>query len=222
MPLLLTQDDLRPLVDGPRFPRDAFAVIEHALRREHGADLGHALFLKFPLGAEDRAVQVYPLSSPLHGCFVRVSPVSEGPRPTADANLALHLDRETGEALALIATDDLSPLRTAAPVGVACRHLAPAGARILALIGSGLQARYQARAIQAAVPTLDTVRVFSPTPAHRERFAREMGERTGLSILAVDAARDAVEGADIVCVTAGGAPRSSRRPGSGRARSSPR
>ncbi|RMH15886.1 MAG: ornithine cyclodeaminase family protein [Gemmatimonadetes bacterium] len=46
---------------------------------------------------------------------------------------------------------------------------------------------------------LDEVRVYSPTPAHREAFAQREGARSGLPVRAVGSAREAVEGADIVC-----------------------
>lgn len=72
------------------------------------------------------------------------------------------------------------------------------------MLGSGIQARHHLRAIRSAVPTLETVQVFSPTAEHRCSYAREMSEQTGLSVEAVDSTREAVEEADIVCSTAPG------------------
>src|SRR5581483_3054874 len=50
----------------------------------------------------------------------------------------------------------------------------------------------------AAVRELERVRVYSPTAARRHAFATEMAARLGLPIEAVDDARAAVDGADIV------------------------
>jgi ornithine cyclodeaminase/alanine dehydrogenase-like protein (mu-crystallin family) len=204
MALLLTQTDLRQLTNSSTFYRDVLTLLEQTLLQPDEEAHGHATFLKFPLGIPDRAVQIYPLASPASGCFVRISPVTEGQRPATDGDFVAHLDRATGQLRALIATDELSPLRTAAPVGLACRHLAPVDARRLAVLGSGLQARFQLRCISEALPSLEDVRVFSPTALHREALAQEMAAQVHLPITPVASAAAAVENADIVCVTAGG------------------
>ena len=52
-------------------------------------------------------------------------------------------------------------------------------------------------------PEIEEVRVYSPTPANREKFAATWSERTGRRIVAVDEPRGAVEGCRIVtCATA--------------------
>ncbi len=48
MPLLLTQDDLRPLIEGPMFFTDLFQVIRDALLRQQSGSLGHLSWLAFP------------------------------------------------------------------------------------------------------------------------------------------------------------------------------
>jgi ornithine cyclodeaminase/alanine dehydrogenase-like protein (mu-crystallin family) len=56
------------------------------------------------------------------------------------------------------------------------------------------------------VRPLERVQVYSPTRAHRERFAAEQGERLGLEVVAVDEPRDAFRGADVLmgCTDAAG------------------
>jgi alanine dehydrogenase len=49
--------------------------------------------------------------------------------------------------------------------------------------------------------TASTIRVFSPTKANRENYARDMEPRLGVSIEAVDQPEMAVRGADIVAMT---------------------
>lgn len=205
MPLLLTQDDLRPLVEHPHFFTEVFQVIRDALLRQRSDTLGHLSWLAFPLGDEKRRFNINALATPEQGTSIRVFPVSGGSiHPARNGHFALLIDPQDGQLLALLATDDLSPLRTAAPVGLASSHLARPGATTLALLGSGIQARYHLRAIHAGVPSLADVRVFSPTKEHRARFAAEMGTLEGLPIEAVGRAQLAVEGADIICITAAG------------------
>jgi ornithine cyclodeaminase/alanine dehydrogenase-like protein (mu-crystallin family) len=53
-------------------------------------------------------------------------------------------------------------------------------------------------------PSIQEVRVYSPTADHRSAFAREWSEKTGKRIVAVDDPQDAVVGCRIVtCATAG-------------------
>ncbi|MBA2395939.1 MAG: ornithine cyclodeaminase family protein [Ktedonobacteraceae bacterium] len=203
MPLLLTQADLRPLVEDSRSFADIFRVIQDSLLQRQGDDLGYLSWLAFPLGQKERRFNTNVLTTPIDGTSVRIFPISGGDiHPAGDGYVALLIDNEDGHLQAIMATDDLSPLRTSAPVGLACTHLARPGATTLAMIGSGIQARYHLRAISHGVPTLQTVRVFSPTPEHRRQYATEMSRETRLDIEAVASAQKAVEHADIICIAA--------------------
>jgi alanine dehydrogenase len=93
-------------------------------------------------------------------------------------------------------------LRTAGLNGVAAGTLARTDATTLGVLGTGPQARQGARAV-CAVRDIDDVRVFSPTPDHRETFAERMPEKLGLSAEAVtahDGPEAVVRGADVVYV----------------------
>ncbi len=205
MPLLLTQDDLRPLLEGPDFFASVFQVIREALLAQHSTTLGHLSWLSFPLGDETRRFNINALSTPLDGTSIRVFPVSGGDiHPEANGFFALLLDNQDGRLQALIATDDLSPLRTSAPVGLASAYLARPGSTTLGMLGSGLQAQEHLRAIAAAMPSLATVLVFSPTTEHCNAYATRMSAQTGLAVKAVSSAREVVEGADIICIAANG------------------
>src|SRR5439155_15653419 len=63
---------------------------------------------------------------------------------------------------------------------------------------SGRQARTQIAAVCAAFPTLESIKVFSPTPEHREAFAREMSDWLGKKMEPVASAEAAIRDADIV------------------------
>ena len=104
---------------------------------------------------------------------------------------------ESGDLLAMIEADYLGQLRTGAASGVATRVMARADARIVGLIGTGLQARTQLEAV-ALVRKLEKIRVFGRDPQRRERFAREMSARLGISVAPAASAEGAIRGADIV------------------------
>jgi ornithine cyclodeaminase/alanine dehydrogenase-like protein (mu-crystallin family) len=67
----------------------------------------------------------------------------------------------------------------------------------IGLLGSGNQARTQLESL-ASVYRVKSAAVYSPTAANRERFAREMGARLGISVTAVDSAEAAVRGKQVV------------------------
>lgn len=205
MPLLLTQNDFRPLIGGPDFFTDAFRIIRDALLQQNSTNLGYLSWLAFPLGEEGRRFNINALATPDNGTSIRVFPVSGGDiHPPQNGYFAVLIDNTDGQLLALMATDDLSPLRTSAPVGLASSYLARPGATTLAMLGSGIQAQHQLRAIRHAVSSLKTVQVFSPTAEHRSSYASKMSEQLGLPVEAVASAQRAIEGADIVCITANG------------------
>jgi thiomorpholine-carboxylate dehydrogenase len=97
---------------------------------------------------------------------------------------------ETGEALALIDGRLITEMRTAAVSAAATKALAAPDARVLAILGTGVQARAHAEAL-ARVRAFEEVRVWGRTPAHAERLAAEIGARAM-------AAEGAVRGADVV------------------------
>jgi ornithine cyclodeaminase/alanine dehydrogenase-like protein (mu-crystallin family) len=96
-------------------------------------------------------------------------------RPTHLATIVL-LDTETGSPLAVLDGRLITEMRTAAVSAAVTRHLAPANARVLALVGSGVQAHAHLEALRN-VCRFDEVRVWSPTAAHAQRFAEQHGAR---------------------------------------------
>src|SRR5262249_13838876 len=76
----------------------------------------------------------------------------------------------TGELLRIMDAQHLTTLRTGATSVVATRRLARPGPAIVALLGSGAEARAQLDALHAA-GYVRSARVFSPTRANREKLA---------------------------------------------------
>ncbi len=117
-------------------------------------------------------------------------PVNAGTGVPTVMALVLLLRTDTGEPLAVMDGRLITEMRTAAVSAAVTNRLAAPDSRVLALLGSGVQARAHLEAL-AHVRAFDEVRVWSRTPAHAQRFAAEHGAR------AMDA-EAAVRGADVV------------------------
>ncbi|HEV2513194.1 ornithine cyclodeaminase [Bosea sp. (in: a-proteobacteria)] len=90
----------------------------------------------------------------------------------------------------------LTALRTAATSAMAARHLAPKGARTMAMIGNGAQAEFQALAMKAVVG-IEAVRLYDIDPIATEKTLRNL-QGSGLLVTACSTAQAAVEGAEII------------------------
>lgn len=118
--------------------------------------------------------------------------------PGAGVRYQVHLYRiDSGELLAMMDAQHLTTLRTGATSAVATRRLANPGPAIVALLGSGVEARAQLEAMQSE-GRVGSARVFSPTAVNRERLAEDFRRRYDMPIKAVTTAEQAVEGAEIV------------------------
>jgi ornithine cyclodeaminase len=125
--------------------------------------------------------------------------------PTHLATIVL-LDPATGEMLAVMDGRFITEARTAAVSAVSVKLLSRADASVLALVGSGVQARSHLEAI-SRVRGLTGVRVWSPTREHREQFVRDMRPRVDAPIAPSRSVEEAVRDADvIVLVTSSGEP----------------
>jgi thiomorpholine-carboxylate dehydrogenase len=97
---------------------------------------------------------------------------------------------DTGEPLVTMDGRLITEMRTAAVSAVAVDHLACAEAKVLAILGSGVQARSHVRALRG-IRTFTDIRVWSRSQDHAQQFASEIGARA-------TTAEQAVSGADVV------------------------
>ena len=111
------------------------------------------------------------------------------PVPTVMA-MVLLMRPDTGEPIALMDGNVLTAMRTAAVSAAVTNHLASPDSRVLALLGSGVQAKAHLEAL-SHVRKFDEVRVWSRTRANAERFAAQHGAK------ATDP-ESAVRGADVI------------------------
>ena len=97
---------------------------------------------------------------------------------------------DNGEPLAVMDGRLITEMRTAAVSAAETRRLAAPDSRVLALLGSGVQARAHLQALML-VRRFEEVRVWSRTAEHAERFA----EQHKAKAMAVESA---VRGADVI------------------------
>jgi ornithine cyclodeaminase/alanine dehydrogenase-like protein (mu-crystallin family) len=109
--------------------------------------------------------------------------------PTHMATIFL-VDPQSGTPLAIMDGRLITEMRTAAVSAAATKLLASPDAKILAILGSGVQARSHMEAL-GLVRQFEEVRVWSPTKEHAKQFAEEI-DGTAVS------AEEAVRGADVV------------------------
>lgn len=113
--------------------------------------------------------------------------------PNAERGLPTHMatiflvDPHTGAPLAIMDGRLITEMRTSAVSAAATKLLASPDARVLAILGSGVQARSHFEAMQL-VHDFEDVRVWSRSPEHAQRFAHEIGAR---AMSAEEAVRDA-------------------------------
>jgi ornithine cyclodeaminase len=101
-----------------------------------------------------------------------------------------------GTVLCTLDGDALTRVRTAAATALAARHLAPAGVRTAALLGTGRQSEWQARALAQELD-LEELRVWGRTPDRAEAVAASV-RADGIPARAVTGADEAVAGAGVV------------------------
>jgi len=110
--------------------------------------------------------------------------------PTHMATIFL-VDPQTGTPLAIMDGRLITEMRTAAVSAAATKLLVFPDANILAILGSGVQARSHVEAL-SLVRRFEEIRVWSPTLEHAKRFAQE------IDATAMPAAEEAVRDADVI------------------------
>lgn len=103
----------------------------------------------------------------------------------------------TGELVAFIEADYLGQMRTGAASGIATKFMAREDARLVGILGTGLQARTQLEAV-VAVRRIERIRAFGRNPQRRAEFSAEMTAKLSVPVEPAASPEEAVRGADIV------------------------
>ncbi len=206
MPIKPSQKALVPFVSVENMMRLVHAISLEKMLAEL-ADRIEADFRRWP--NFDKTPR---MASHSEGGVIELMPASDGtayafkyvnghPRNTTTglqtvAAFGLLADVATGYPLLLAEMTLLTALRTAATSAMVARHLAPPGARTMALIGNGAQAEFQALAMKAIIGA-DTVRLYDVDPAATRKVSANLVNR-GLTVISCRSAEEAVEGAQII------------------------
>lgn len=191
------------------------AAIRAAIRESEALDAAEAAFRALGAGAvnlpppmgfqiSDADGEVHVKSAHLKGAPVFAVKIASGfygnverGLPTG-AGLIIVFDAETGFPVALLQDNGyLTDLRTAAAGALAARLLAAETLGTVAILGSGIQARYQLRAL-AGVRSWQNTLAWSPNPARLAAYCQEMAGELGLPFTAAGSPDEAVRGADLV------------------------
>jgi alanine dehydrogenase len=129
-----------------------------------------------------KLVSVFPRNSGTHQAIVVV------------------FDPATGAPAALLDGTVITAVRTGACSALSARMLAREDASVLAVLGTGVQARSHARAV-ARVRPVHEIRVAGGNLARAESLAAELQKELDVEVRAVDSYREAMAGAQIVCAT---------------------
>jgi len=105
-------------------------------------------------------------------------------------------DVATGYPVMMSEMTILTALRTAATSAMAAKWLAPRDSRVMAMIGNGAQAEFQALAMKA-VCGIEEVRLYDIDPAATRKCAANLAGR-GLRVVSCNSAEDAILGARII------------------------
>ena len=171
MPLLLSRDELKPLLDLGK----AIELIENAHRQQaNGQVVPHAPY-HIPLDGRRglRVVSGAVLGSRRVG--VRLGPNSG--LGGGDMMYALLFDTQTGELLSFMGFP-FGTLRTAAVVAIAAKHMAREDSKRLGLFGVGRNAFGILKGLLTVRPIAEIV-VSSRDPERRRKFCDEAAELLG-------------------------------------------
>jgi ornithine cyclodeaminase len=198
--LILREADVRATLDMPSLI-DAVerAFVAYSTGR---AELPGVIHLDVP----ESGGEVHVKAGHLHGEPIYAVKVSSGfappDGPPAADGLVMAFDARNGAPVAFLLDNGfITDARTGAAGGVAARQLAPSNVEVVAVIGTGAQARYQLDAL-ACVRGFGEVRVWGRDPDHARGCVNDLTGRSGLpercTYAVAPSVERAVEGADMV------------------------
>ena len=199
MPILLTENDVRAVLSMD----DLIAAMEQAFAQYSTGSARQPLRSVFEVGGQHAFHGVMPafIEDPpsLGTKIVTVygSNVARG-LPTHLATIVL-LDPETGALRAVMDGRYITEARTAAASAASTKHLANPSARVLAVIGSGVQAHSHIEGLVRVRP-IEEVRVWGRTAAHAEALVAELAPRVAARLTASGSVEEAVDGADVIAL----------------------
>lgn len=203
--LFLTESDVKRVVEGGNAALESVEVIEQVLKQQSEGSTFHLkrYTMTHPQhpGHLWHNIRVLPGMVPdLGAAAVRVY---SGYRGTNRSEVICLFDWSDMGMAAIISDYHLHAIRTAAPYGVAAKHLARADASTLGIIGTGRYARGMASAVCAVRP-IRKIKVYSRDPDNVRKFVDTMGRSLGIEVTPAASGREAVRNADIMITATSG------------------
>jgi ornithine cyclodeaminase len=199
MPVLLGENDVRVVLSMD----DLIGAMETALDQYSGGGVrqplrsvvvvgdGHAFYGVMPAFIGQPAALGTKLVSVYHSNAARGL-------PSHLATIVLH-DPETGALQAILDGRYITEARTAAVSAASTKHLARKDARVLAVLGSGVQARSHIDAL-ARVRTFEEIRVWGRDATRVRALLDEVPAHVRARLVASDSAHAAADGADVIAL----------------------
>jgi ornithine cyclodeaminase len=200
--LLLTETDLRRIV---RLDIEAVDCIEQAFVALATKAVAMPPIMRLDIPAHRGEVDVKTAYVPdLDSFAIKVSPgFFNNPAlglPSTNGLMML-LSARTGLVEALLLDNGyLTDVRTAAAGAVAARHLSRADSSVAAILGAGMQARLQLRALTLVRPIREA-RIWARDTEKARKAADDLTRDLGFPVQAQTDAQSACEGADIIVTT---------------------
>jgi len=196
--VILTQPEVRRLLP-MRGCMDLMAKTLRSLARGEGTNpLRRAMWLPDKRGLIGMMPGLSGEPEALGLKVVAVFPGNHGSRYDSHQGVVILFDPEVGVPLAIVDASEVTAIRTAAVSGMVTELLGREDASIVAMLGTGVQARARLEAMHEA-RTLTEVRVYGRSEANRVRFVERASARYDFSIRATASAEEAVRGSHIVC-----------------------
>ena len=117
--------------------------------------------------------------------------------PSHQALIAV-FDAATGSPAAVMDGEHITAMRTAAGSALATRLLARPDASVLAILGTGVQAKAHALAIPR-VRSITEIRIAGRDVAKAKALADEVSDELGVTAQGTSSFQDAVSGSDVIC-----------------------
>jgi alanine dehydrogenase len=198
MPVLLSEKDVRQVL----LMDDLIAAMETALDQFSAGAVrqplrivvdvgGHAFYGVMPAFIQQPPALGTKLVSVFH------SNAALG-LPSHLATIVL-LDPETGALQAIMDGRYITEARTAAVSAASAKHLARPDARVLAVLGSGVQARSHIDALTRVRP-FEEVRVWGRDPGHVGTLVEAITPHVRARVVASSSAGEAAAGADVIAL----------------------
>jgi alanine dehydrogenase len=203
--LFLTESDVKQALEGGNAARESVEVIEQVFEQQSEGTTFHLkrYTMTHPQhpGHLWHNIRILPGMVPdLGAAAVRVY---SGYRGTNRSEVICLFDwRDMGMA-AIISDYHLHAIRTAAPYGVAAKHLAKKNASTLGIIGTGRYARGLAAAVCAVRP-IKKIKVYSRDPSNVRRFVDMMQPALGVEVSAAPSGREAVRDTEVMITATSG------------------